>query len=120
MVQTRPWAFGLPPRTHSYWSFSRKIANYDALAYWRRVAAPTLLVFGEADERVPPRPSAVRIAEAYLSGQGPSFQVLFFPGANHTFRLPAIDGQGFSWPRTAPGYPDALIKWAGETVEPAH
>jgi dienelactone hydrolase len=116
-VQTRPWAFGLPPRTHAYWSFSRKIAAYDALAYWRRVAAPTLLVFGEADERVPPRPSAARMAEAYLSGPGTSFKVLFFPGADHTFRVSANDGHAFSWPRTAPGYPEALIHWATETVE---
>jgi pimeloyl-ACP methyl ester carboxylesterase len=116
-VQARPWAFGLPPSTHSYWSFSRKIADYDAVAYWRRVAAPTLLVYGEADERVPPRPSAARIAGAYLGGQGSSCKVLFFPGADHTFRMPANDGRAFSWPRTAPGYPEALIRWAAETVE---
>jgi pimeloyl-ACP methyl ester carboxylesterase len=115
-VQTRPWAFGLPPRTHSYWSFSRKIAAYDALSYWRRVSAPTLLVFGEADERVPPRLSAARIAEAYLNGQGSSFKAMFFLGADHTFRVPSNDGHSFSWPRTAPGYPEALIHWAEETV----
>jgi pimeloyl-ACP methyl ester carboxylesterase len=117
-VQARPWAFGLPPSTHSYWSFSRKIADYDALALWRRVAAPTLLVYGEADERVPPRPSAARIAEAYLQGPGTSFKVMFFPGADHTFRVPANEARAFAWPRTAPGYPGALIHWAGDIVEP--
>jgi pimeloyl-ACP methyl ester carboxylesterase len=118
-VQTRPWAFGLPPSTHFYWSFSRKIAAYDALAQWRRVAAPTLLVYGEADERVPPRTSAARIAEAYLGGRGTAFKVLIFPGADHTFRLPAQAGHAFAWPRTAPGYPEALIHWAVATVERA-
>ncbi|MDR3683766.1 MAG: alpha/beta hydrolase, partial [Geothrix sp.] len=115
-VQARPWAFGLPPETHAYWTFSRKIAAYDVLAQWRQVAAPTLLVFGEGDERVPPRPSAARIAEAYLGGPGTSFQVRFFPGADHTFRLHPDPGGAFAWPRTAPGYPDALIRWAADTV----
>jgi dipeptidyl aminopeptidase/acylaminoacyl peptidase len=115
-VQQRPWAFGLPPATHAYWTFSRKIAAYDVLSQWRQVAAPTLLVFGEGDERVPPRASAARIAEAYLGGQGTSFQALFFPVADHTFRLHPDHGGAFAWPRTAPGYPEALIRWAAETV----
>jgi dienelactone hydrolase len=115
-VQHRPWAFGLPPEAHSYWTFSRKIAAYDVLSHWRQVSAPTLLVFGEADERVPPRPSAAWIADAYLNGHGTSFQALLFPGADHTFRLHPDHGGAFAWPLTAPGYPEALIRWAAETV----
>ena len=115
-IQEKPWAFDLPPQNHSYWTFSRKIATYDAISHWRQVSAPTLLLFGEADERVPPRVSAARIAEAYLNGKGTSFEVMFFPGADHTFRVSSNKDRTFSWPITASGYPDALIRWAGETV----
>jgi len=115
-IQRRPWAFDLPSSSHSYWRFCGKIAGYDATTYWRLVSAPTLLAYGEKDERVPPRPSSARIAEAYLNGSGTSFQLRFFPGADHTFRLPPDPGGAFSWPRTATGYPEALIDWAAGVV----
>lgn len=118
-VQQRPWAFKLPPKADRYWSFSQKIAAYDALAFWRQLSAPTLLVSGEADERVPARASAARIAEAYLSGKGTAIKVMLFPGADHTFRVGSNKVQAFSWPTTASGYPEALIHWAEETVGPA-
>ncbi len=115
-VQHRPWAVKLPPKADPYWSFSWKIAAYDSLSYWRELTAPTLLVFGEADERVPARLSAARIAKAYLDGKGTSLKVMFFPGADHTFRLRSNNVHSFSWPTTAPDYPKTLIDWAEETV----
>jgi alpha-beta hydrolase superfamily lysophospholipase len=115
-VREKPWAFEPPPETDSYWSFSKRTAAYDALALWRQVSAPTLLVFGEADERVPARTSAARIAEAYLGGKGTSMKAVFFAGADHTFRLRSAPEGAFAWPRTAPGYPDVLIEWALEAV----
>jgi len=110
-VRGKPWAFEPPAETDPYWAFSRKIAAYDAPSLWRQVSAPTLLVYGELDEREPVRESASRIAEAYLGGRGTSLEVIYFPGAGHTFRLAAPAG-AFSWPRTVPNYPDALIDWA--------
>ncbi|MCX7172629.1 MAG: alpha/beta fold hydrolase [Proteobacteria bacterium] len=115
-LRHRPWTFKLPPKASSYWSSSRKTAAYDAPSYWRQVSAPTLLVFGDADERVPARASAASIAEAYLNGRGTSFKVMFFPGADHTFRVRSKDAHAFPWPTTASGYPDALVNWAEETV----
>lgn len=56
------WAFEPPPASDSYWSFSRRIADYDPPAFWRQVAVPALLAYGGEDERVPPRRSAARIA----------------------------------------------------------
>ncbi len=117
-VRDKPWTFALPPESNSYWSFSRKTADYDPLFYWRQISAPTLLVYGEADERIPPRPSAARIADAYLGGKGTAITALFFPEADHTFRIPSARGSAFSWPKTAQGYPEALIDWAVAAVEP--
>lgn len=117
-VRTKPWAFEPPAETDNYWSFSRRVAAYDAIPLWRQVTAPTLLVYGEADERVPPRASASRIAEACLDGNGKSLAIMFFPQADHSFRLSAPAVSGFSWPRTAPGYPDSLIDWTLRVVGP--
>jgi dipeptidyl aminopeptidase/acylaminoacyl peptidase len=115
-VRDRPWAFELPPPTNYYWAFSRRIASYDALSYWRQVTAPVLLLFGELDERVPSRPSAVRIAEAYLAAGGPRLDVHIFPLGDHTFRMRPPAAGGFAWPRDVPGYPDRLLDWVLEVT----
>jgi dipeptidyl aminopeptidase/acylaminoacyl peptidase len=117
-ARDRPWAFAPPPESDFYWSFSRRIASYDPAAYWRRVSVPSLLVYGQADERVPPRRSAARIAEAYLGSQGSQLQVVLFPDADHTFRLAPSARGGFEWPRTAPGYPDSVISWVLQVTGP--
>lgn len=53
-LRDRPWFFPPPPQENSYWSFSRRIAGYDPIAYWKQVNVPVLLLYGEADQRVPP------------------------------------------------------------------
>ena len=110
-VRGRPWAFELPPPDHSYWAFSRRIADYDALAHWRRVESPVLLLFGELDARVPPVASAEAITRALLEDGIGQVTVHVFPGADHTFRVP-----GRAWPRTVAGYPDALLDWLSITA----
>lgn len=110
-VRERPWAFEPPPEEDPYWAFSRRIAAFDPPAHWRHVRAPVLLVFGELDERVPGRKSAAAITAALLGGEGSDVAVRFFSGADHTFRLASGAGGGFAWPRSAPGYPQAVIDW---------
>jgi len=112
-VRQRPWAFEPPPEDDPYWSFARRIAGYDALAHWRHVRAPVLLVYGEADERTPVRPSAAAIAQAVLAGEGRRVEVRIFPSADHTFRQPPPPG---GWPRTVAGYPQALVDWVLATL----
>jgi pimeloyl-ACP methyl ester carboxylesterase len=110
-VRGRTWAFELPPESSHYWTFSRRIASYRPLEYWARVTAPALLVYGDRDQRVPPRESAARIADAYFRARGTRLDVRLFAGADHTFRVrPAGTGK-FEWPRSAPGYPDAIFEW---------
>jgi dipeptidyl aminopeptidase/acylaminoacyl peptidase len=77
-----------------------------------------LLIYGEADERVPPRASAARIAEAYLGSRGSRLEVMFFPDGDHTFRLPPSTRGRFEWPRTVPGYPDRVIDWVLQVARP--
>jgi uncharacterized protein len=110
-VRGYSWASAPPPESNSYWSFSRQNASYDPLAFWRRVAVPTLLLYGDRDEREPPRLSAARIARAYLEAQGSSLQVIVFPNADHNYRLVQDNRGKFAWPQSAPGYPDRAIEW---------
>jgi uncharacterized protein len=107
----RAWYFPVPGQDDPYWSFSRAIAGYDPIAWWQKVTAPVLLVYGGADQRVPVEPS-VRAITAALRGAGNTdVTVRVFPGADHTFRLAAPDSAGFHWPRTAPGYLETLTNW---------
>jgi dipeptidyl aminopeptidase/acylaminoacyl peptidase len=107
-VRGKPWAFPPPADDSPYWSFSRSFNTFEPITYWRRVSAPILLLYGEADKRVPPRAGATRIVQAVLEGVGNSVSVQIFPDADHTFRLRS---PGLVWPTTAPGYPDLMIEW---------
>ena len=108
-VRGKAWAFEPPPEPDPYWAFSRRVASHDPQESWSRVVCPALLLYGERDQRVPARPSAQRIAQAYLSGHGARLDVIIFPDADHGFRLGSGDAD--AWPRSAPGYPDRIIEW---------
>jgi alpha-beta hydrolase superfamily lysophospholipase len=109
--KNRPWFFEPPPPDHSYWTLSRRIAAYRALEFWQRVKAPVLLLYGERDERVPPRPSADAILAALKAGSNPPATLKIYPNADHTLRLIRGEGQDYDWPRRVPGYADTLIDW---------
>lgn len=117
-VEGKPWAFAPPAEADFYWEFSRKIGTFDSIPYWQQVTAPALLVFGESDQLVPARRSAARIAEAYLSGQGNRLHTEFFKGADHGFRVTTKRGERFAWPRSAPGYPNAVVDWVSRVTLP--
>lgn len=103
----RDWFFEPPASDDAYWAFSRRIADYDPLVWWRQVDVPVLLVYGGEDERVPVEPSVEAITRA-LESAGHSATVRIFEGADHTFR---VRRPGDEWPRTVAGYPDAVLEW---------
>jgi dipeptidyl aminopeptidase/acylaminoacyl peptidase len=117
-VRGHSWAFEPPPPSDYWWSFSRRIAGYDPLQFWRRVSVPAQLLYGEEDEREPVRPSAARIAAAYLEAHGPRLDVILFPHADHNYRLLQEATGKFVWPKVAPGYPERTIEWVLEVVKP--
>jgi len=102
------WFFEPPGPDDSYWGFSRRIAEFDPLAWWRQVEVPVLLVYGADDERVPPEKSEEAIKRALAEGHAPPVTTRIFPGADHTFR---VRRPGDVWPRTVEGYPDAVLEW---------
>jgi pimeloyl-ACP methyl ester carboxylesterase len=100
--------FDLPPPDDFYWRFSRSVAAYDALRWWRQVRVPVLIVFGADDARVPAQASSDRIAAALRQAGNRDVTVRLFPGADHTFRMPPGPG---GWASTAPGYLELLLGW---------
>jgi dipeptidyl aminopeptidase/acylaminoacyl peptidase len=104
----RTWMFDLPPPDDFYWRFSRSVAAYDALRWWRQVRVPVLIVFGADDARVPAQASSDRIAAALRQAGNRDVTVRLFPGADHTFRMPPGPG---GWASTAPGYLELLLGW---------
>jgi hypothetical protein len=104
----RPWFFAPPPPGDQYWTFSRSFAAYDPLRWWSRVAVPVLLLYGAADERVPPRESAARIEAALRHAGNSRVATKVFPNADHTFRLPPGPS---GWPISAPDYLPTLLDW---------
>jgi pimeloyl-ACP methyl ester carboxylesterase len=111
-VKGKPWAFEPPPEGDYWWSFSKAFAQYDPIHYWREVRSPVLLVYGEEDQRVPPRASAAAITAALIQAAADSVTVRIFQNADHTLRVPS---KGV-WPATPPGYPDVLIEWARQVT----
>lgn len=107
----RSWFFEPPPPDSHYWTFSRRIVEYDPAAAWRRVDVPVLLLFGERDRRVPPVPGTESIVRAMLEDGEGQVSVRIFPEADHTFRV-----RGAVWPRTVAGYPDAVLAWLAAVV----
>lgn len=106
-ARERDWFFEPPAPDDPYWAFSRRIADYDPLQWWRQVDVPVLLVYGSEDERVPVEPSVAAITGA-LQSAGRSATVRVFDGGDHTFR---VRRPGDEWPRTVMGYPRAIIEW---------
>lgn len=107
-ARDRPWLVPLPPAGDPYWRFSRDFGALRPLEQWGRVRVPVLLVYGEADQRVPAAESARRIGAALAAGGNRDVTVAIHPGADHTFRLaPGPSG----WPLTAPRYVPGLLAW---------
>lgn len=107
----RSWFFQPPPPEHHYWAFSRATASYRVLDFWRQVRSSVHLVYGERDQRVPPRASADTITAALSAAGNKRLAVKIYPKASHTFHLEPQSPPG-GWPKRVPGYADALVAWA--------
>lgn len=103
-----PWLFAPPPADDAYWRLSPIFHAYHPAEWWSRVRVPVLLLHGEADQRVPARESAARIAALLLRGGDGDVTVRLFAGADHTFRLPPGPS---GWPRTPSDFVPTIVDW---------
>jgi len=69
-----------------YWTFWRKVYDFDPIPHWRQLAArgiPALIVYGADDENVDVASSAARIAAALPAG---GVTVRIYQGTGHSLR----------------------------------
>jgi len=99
----------LPDDRDWVWKWYRAVGNADNRSAWRAVSVPVLLMYGEKDELVPPRPSIDAISRLLAANHDTAVTVRVLPSADHTLRVMSPDPLG--WPRYADGYPALIIDW---------
>jgi dienelactone hydrolase len=110
------WFSGIPDSANTFWWLAPRIASYEPAAWWRRVKAPVLLVYGAKDERVPAETSRRAIEAALRAAGNRDVTSKVFVDCDHTFRISdSADGR-FHWPRTPPDYVATLTGWARSRV----
>ena len=112
-ARKEPWfaALGLPttPLT-AYGRRGLSVLQFDPRKAWERVSVPVLAIWGADDALVPVETSKQRI-ESWLRPAGNRQATMFvFPGAGHGLAVTPVRGV-FDWPRLAPGFHDAMVKW---------
>jgi len=99
----------------------------DPAPIWEAVPVPVLALWGERDQLVPPRESAVAVQRALSRGASRRLTtVCVAPSADHGMLLPSGPGAGadgtFQFAGLAPAYRIAMFAWVREVVGlgPAH
>jgi pimeloyl-ACP methyl ester carboxylesterase len=117
-VKDQAWFkdLNLPPRTDPTWTWYPRRAHFDTRTVWTKIRQPTLLVFGEHDQLVPPDDSIRRIG-ALLDASGTPYTALIAPGAEHNLTIHPQPGETFFWWRQAPGIVDTDVAWVKACTE---
>lgn len=112
-VRDTPWwpLVRVPAKDNWFWTYYRRIGNYDAAPNWARVKAPVLMVYGERDLYVPVAETVTRLDAALRSAANPDYTLLVLPRASHAFNIEPEPGGPFEWFRLAPGYSDLVLSW---------
>jgi len=107
----------VPPKDNWFWSYYRRIANYNAADYWAKVNAPVLLIYGERDIYVPVTQSVLNIDRALNKAGNNDYTIIMLPRASHAFNIEPEAGQPFEWWRMASGFPDLLTAWINQRMK---
>ncbi|HVT39460.1 MAG TPA: alpha/beta fold hydrolase, partial [Gemmatimonadaceae bacterium] len=97
----KPWFEPPPASDNYYWTFSRSVAAFNPLRYWKRVDVPVLLTYGQRDERVPVAPSIAGIRNALRRAGSRACRLRVFSSADHSMRIASRAGESFRWPQNA-------------------
>ncbi len=101
----------VPPQDNWFWSYYRRIADYNAAEHWSKVNVPVLLIYGERDAYVPVAQSISNIDRALNRAGNKDYTIVLLPRASHAFNIEPEAGQPFEWWRMASGFPDLLTAW---------
>ena len=89
-------------------------ANHDPVAPLEHVRQPVLALWGEKDRIQPPAESARILREALERSGNTSYEIRFFPDAEHGLRS-SPDGFATS-EQLAPGYAETVTSWVKEAA----
>jgi dienelactone hydrolase len=107
----RSWYFPLPPPRESYWTISKKIADFQPWLWWKQVHCPVMLAYGGLDLREPPTRSLKSIQTSLYAAENFHIGVKFYPEADHSFVIVMPPKKG-GWPVHEPDYANVLTDWA--------
>ncbi len=93
------------------WCNADADGSIDPTDYWQQVQQPTLLLYGDADQVVPPGDSAAAILAALAQANPTAVSFKLFSGANHDIMIQETAISRASVPTYAPGYFDTMISW---------
>lgn len=100
---------------HWRWEFFRGVIEFDPLPWWRRVEAPTLVLYGSEDANTPTARSVERLREAFSGGRSSRHEIRVFDGLGHGLLAP-MEGRH----RRLELHPDvvrALTDWLRRVLE---
>lgn len=100
--------------TRFFFSFYRKIGNYDPTAYWKSVTQPVLILKGANDSVSPGYPSFANIETALRQAKNRNYKVVIFPNTTHEMHL--VQKPGAFWFRATPGYCETIYAWLKENI----
>jgi uncharacterized protein len=107
----------VPPKENWFWSYYRRIADYNASDYWEKVNVPVLLIYGERDMYVPVAQSISNIDRALNRAGNKDYTIIMLPRASHAFNIEPEAGQPFEWWHMASGFPDLLTAWINQRMK---
>lgn len=104
------------PRTRDdwRWKFFRGVVDFDPLPHWRRVEAPTLILYGSEDTNTPAGRSVERLEEAFSVGGPERYEFGVFDGLDHGLLAPMEGGSHRIW--LHPDVRRTLTDWLQATL----
>lgn len=106
----------VPLKDNWFWSYYKRIADYNAADYWAKVNVPVLLIYGERDVYVPVTQSVLNIDRALNKAGNNDYTIIMLPRASHAFNIEPETGQTFEWRRMASGFPNLLTAWINQRM----
>lgn len=98
---------------------AKEFLSFDPVPVWEKVRVPVLSVWGALDSLVPAEKSRAIFERALRKGGNKDYVLKIFPLAGHGLPVIRGKGEGWDWPRLAPGYQELMIEWFLKRVDEA-
>ena len=100
--------------TNFFFRYYRKIANYNAVDYWKKVKQPVLILKGDQDLVSPGYPSFQNIENALKQASNKSYQIVMFPNTSHEMHV--VGKSTDFWFKATPNYLETIYTWLKKTI----